>query len=383
MDLTFDISHQQLTRTDKEFVANLSDNYLRLCFTFKTTDWDNLDKYVLVKHKAGTTRLELVDGKVTLPEGLLRESRVLFTVYGVDDPDTPTIRITTNGVKISLNRSGYVDEYSGVLDIITQYTVDEIWESIGTKADSTAMTTALAGKSDVGHTHTKSDITDFGHTHTKSEVTDFAHNHDDRYYTENEVNTELAGKVDKVNGKGLSTNDYTDADKTIVDNVTDNINRKVDKVTGKGLSANDFTDNYKHILDTFDGDFSDIINDHLDDVIDELTNDTFYTKTEVTALLNAFKDNLDNRVVFKADKTVIQVGDTVSFTCRPLIDGFPVGSGETVSLYEVFTPTGVLGASSDTVESGSTVDLIVKVKDSDGNLVSLDGATVKIYEVTE
>lgn len=31
----------------------------------------------------------------------------------------------------------------------------------------------LTGKSDVGHTHTKSDVTDFSHTHTKSEISDF------------------------------------------------------------------------------------------------------------------------------------------------------------------------------------------------------------------
>lgn len=35
----------------------------------------------------------------------------------------------------------------------------------------------ISGKSDVGHKHTKSDITDFSHTHTKSEITDFSHTH--------------------------------------------------------------------------------------------------------------------------------------------------------------------------------------------------------------
>jgi len=35
-----------------------------------------------------------------------------------------------------------------------------------------------------------------GHTHTKSNITDFAHEHDDRYYTETETNTLLAGKAD-------------------------------------------------------------------------------------------------------------------------------------------------------------------------------------------
>jgi len=55
-------------------------------------------------------------------------------------------------------------------------------------------------------------------------------------------------KVDKVSGKGLSTNDYTDADKTKLGDLptdaelTANLAGKVDKETGKGLSTNDFTD---------------------------------------------------------------------------------------------------------------------------------------------
>lgn len=34
------------------------------------------------------------------------------------------------------------------------------------------------------------------HTHTKGDITDFAHNHDERYYTESEVDSLLAGKQD-------------------------------------------------------------------------------------------------------------------------------------------------------------------------------------------
>ena len=71
----------------------------------------------------------------------------------------------------------------------------------------------------------------------------------DDYYTKTETDTELDGKVDKVTGKGLSTNDYTTADKTIVSNVTTNLNNKVDKVTGKGLSTNDYTNADKAIVD--------------------------------------------------------------------------------------------------------------------------------------
>ena len=82
-------------------------------------------------------------------------------------------------------------------------------------------------------------------------------------------------KVDKVSGKGLSTNDFTDAlltklngietgaNKITIDSalsttstnpvrnsiVTGALNDKVDKINGKGLSTNDFTTAYKDKLD--------------------------------------------------------------------------------------------------------------------------------------
>ena len=82
-------------------------------------------------------------------------------------------------------------------------------------------------------------------------------------------------KVDKVTGKGLSTNDYTadeknklagiaaGANKTVVDSALSSssanpvqnsvintaLGNKVDKVSGKGLSTNDFTSTYKTALD--------------------------------------------------------------------------------------------------------------------------------------
>ena len=46
------------------------------------------------------------------------------------------------------------------------------------------------------------------------------------------IDTELAKKIDKINGKGLSTNDYTDTDKSIVDNVQEALAGKLDKKTG-------------------------------------------------------------------------------------------------------------------------------------------------------
>ena len=66
-------------------------------------------------------------------------------------------------------------------------------------------------------------------------------------YTAAEIDERLGAvpdKVDKVEGKGLSTNDYTDTDKTAVGTIGD----KVDKVTGKGLSTNDYTTEEKNKL---------------------------------------------------------------------------------------------------------------------------------------
>lgn len=69
---------------------------------------------------------------------------------------------------------------------------------------------------------------------------------------------EAAGKVDKVAGKGLSDNNYTNAEKAIVSGFTAQLAGKVDKVAGKALSTNDFTNSLKSRVDessfnTFDG----------------------------------------------------------------------------------------------------------------------------------
>lgn len=77
-----------------------------------------------------------------------------------------------------------------------------------------------------------------------------------------ELSVAISTKVDKVTGKALSANDYTNADKAIVDGVTAalaakadtsaltaGLADKVDKVTGKALSTNDYTNADKEIVD--------------------------------------------------------------------------------------------------------------------------------------
>lgn len=67
----------------------------------------------------------------------------------------------------------------------------------------------------------------------------------------------LLTKVDKVQGKGLSTNDYSDADKTAlqttipleISQLQGSLLNKVDKEVGKGLSTNDYDNTAKTKLD--------------------------------------------------------------------------------------------------------------------------------------
>ena len=83
-----------------------------------------------------------------------------------------------------------------------------------------------------------------------------------------DVTNSLATKVDKITGKGLSTNDFTTAEKNKLTAITGintgdqdlstyatitALDLKVDKVTGKGLSSNDFTTAEKNKLTAITG----------------------------------------------------------------------------------------------------------------------------------
>lgn len=91
-----------------------------------------------------------------------------------------------------------------------------------------------------------------------------------------ELYNSIGNKVDKVDGKGLSTNDYTAAEKEKLNNIASgaqvnvietvkvngtaltpdgkavniDLSNKVDKVDGKELSTNDFTNEYKNKVDS-------------------------------------------------------------------------------------------------------------------------------------
>lgn len=138
-------------------------------------------------------------------------------------------------------------------------------------------------------THKLSEKVNTSDVLTKTNTTEFTPTSDYHPATKKYVDDSVANKVDKVEGKGLSTNDLTDDYKSKLDAlnsnlagkatntsvlrttvpnqpftpktdyhpatkkyVDDSVANKVDKVSGKGLSTNDFTAAYKSKLDNLD-----------------------------------------------------------------------------------------------------------------------------------
>ena len=125
-----------------------------------------------------------------------------------------------------------------------------------------------------------------------------------------EARATLPTKVDKVEGKGLSTNDYTDTDKAIVDGVTSALDGKVDKVQGKGLSTNDYDDTAKAIVDG--------VTSALELKADK--SDT-YTKSEVNSALDNKVDKVEGKGLSENDFT-----DTL----KDKLDGIEAEANKTV-----------------------------------------------------
>lgn len=127
------------------------------------------------------------------------------------------------------------------------------------------------------------------------------------------IQTALTNKVDKITGKGLSTNDYTDAAKAIVDSVTTNLENKVDKVTGKGLSTNDYTDAAKAIVDS--------VTTNLENKVDKIagkglsTNDfTDTLKTKLDGIAEGAQVNKLESVKLNGNALTIDANKAVNVT---------------------------------------------------------------------
>ena len=165
-----------------------------------------------------------------------------------------------------------------------------------------------------------------------------------------------------------------------VDRLDGRIDGKVDIIEGKMLSTNDFTDYYKNFLDGFDGNIEAFLEDHKEEIEElligealrskadkvhkhtesditdlkdyalssdvptktsDLTNDVpfltehqslsdYYTKTEVNQLIK----DLNNKMNVNSDKNIIQSEETSNITVQVKEKGFPA-INKTVNIYKM------------------------------------------------
>lgn len=110
-----------------------------------------------------------------------------------DKPAIPT-SLPANGGNSDTVDGKHANEFASVTDVTALQTL------VGDTSVSAQIATQISSKADVSHTH------------------------DDRYYTESEVDNKLSEKVDAVAGKGLSTEDFTTAEKTKLANLSEDGN---------------------------------------------------------------------------------------------------------------------------------------------------------------
>lgn len=195
------------------------------------------------------------------------------------------------------------------------------------------------------------------------------------YYTKTQADALLADKVDKVSGKGLSTNDYTNADKTIVSGVTANLNNKVDKVAGKGLSTNDYTTAEKNKLAGIEANAE--VNVQSDWNVTDSSSDAFiknkptipdmsnyYNKTQVDAALA----NKQNKLT--AGSNVQISGNTISATDTK----YTAGTGLQLSGTQFSAKTGYTTSGNNrAVQTDANGNLYVVQKDSNTTYTAGEG----------
>jgi hypothetical protein len=113
MDLYFTVTDYKLSKDFKDTYPNKSNDYLRLFIDFTTTDWDDLNKYIILKNNLNQAfSFDYDSTGILIPFDVLKGSRFYVSVYGVSDD----VRVTTNVVTVYLKESNYTTEYSSIVD---------------------------------------------------------------------------------------------------------------------------------------------------------------------------------------------------------------------------------------------------------------------------
>ena len=184
MDLEFSVCNQTLKRKDSNQIVTSSSEYLRLVFDFETDDWENLDKYCFFRSGHVNYPFELTDEDNIVIPAYFLNGKYLL--FGLLGMGDDSVRITTNVLRLHLEDSFYDAE-----------TVDV------------------------------------------------------RNFLEVEV-----------------------------DRLDDRIDGKVEIMEGKMLSTNDFTNYYKNFLDGFDGDIEAFLLEHKAEIEALITSDVLSAKAD-------------------------------------------------------------------------------------------------------
>ena len=145
------------------------------------------------------------------------------------------------------------NKLSGIAEGANKTVVDSTLSTTSTNpVQNKVINTALSGKADTTHTHKIADVTNLQTTldgkastnpatqsanglmskEDKTKLDGISADATEIRLSDMEDNlrnmaTDLGNKVDAVDGKGLSTNDYTTADKTKLDNITIDVDKKI------------------------------------------------------------------------------------------------------------------------------------------------------------
>lgn len=139
-------------------------------------------------------------------------------------------------------------------------------------------------------------------------------------------------------------NDIPDDDPTIVEEIYEALDGKASLVhTHAKSDITDFSHTHTKadVTDFSHTHFKSEINDfnhtHIKSEITDFAHnhdDRYYTESEVDAIVENLKNELNNRVVLKGDKPIIQTGDTMDFTAYAVQEGMPV-LNKKVHFYEI------------------------------------------------
>lgn len=271
--------HGELTKVKDASGIAYTVGTLRCKFEFRTTDWDYTTRTAVFCKGNVATNPKVVDTAIGVlldgvdecavpPEVLLPDEKYFSVgVWGVTNSG---LRIVSAWLVFNIKNGCYVDSAESFQP--TPSTYEQIMMAINAKSpidhkhDEYVTDQDLENKHYVTETSLEDAIKDFvSNEKIPDSLSDLKEDETHRTVTDAEKQT-WNNKVDKINGYSLMPNaeitrlanvvNYDDtqvkgdiAKKADATTMTTELNKKVDKVPGKSLSTNDFTDAYKEKLD--------------------------------------------------------------------------------------------------------------------------------------